>query len=217
MPLSPPASAPAAVRPDQERSARFERDALGLRPQLYAHALRLARNPADAEDLVQEAYARAYRGFDGFQTGTNLRAWMFRILTNVYLTDYRRKRSEPSAVSTSQLEDWQQVLIAGHSSAPLPSVEAQVVDLIPSPRVSQALRAIPQGLRTVVYLADVEGLPYQEIASLIGIPDGTVHSRLFRGRRRLRSLLEDRDEDPGGGDSPGSAEAVRGATTAAPR
>jgi RNA polymerase sigma-70 factor (ECF subfamily) len=203
-------TAPTAVLPApesaQERSARFERDALVLRPQLYAHALRLARNPADAEDLVQEAYTRAYRGFHRFQRGTNLRAWMFRILTNVYLTGYRRRQLEPNAVPTSQLEDWQLASIAQHNSTGLPSAETQVLDRIPSQRVSRALRAIPDGLRTVVYLADVEGLPYQEIASLIGIPDGTVHSRLHRGRRRLRSLLE----EPGDG-----AESARPAGAAA--
>ncbi|MFC4507653.1 MULTISPECIES: sigma-70 family RNA polymerase sigma factor [Streptomyces] len=181
-------TAPAAET-DAQRSARFERDALALRLPLYAQAMRLTRNPADAEDLVQETYARAYRGFQRFHPGTNLRAWLFRILMNTYLTSYRKKQTEPRCTPASDIDDWQLVSVASHTSRGLPSAEAQFMDLVPDPEVSRALMAIPDGFRVVVYLADVEGLPYEEIADLVGIPAGTVNSRLHRGRRRLRSLL----------------------------
>ncbi|MEW2623426.1 sigma-70 family RNA polymerase sigma factor [Streptomyces sp. NPDC048106] len=175
---------------DEQRSARFERDALVLRTPLYAQAMRLTRNPADAEDLVQETYTRAYRSFHRFHPGTNLRAWLFRILMNLYLTSYRKKQTEPRCTPTPEFEDWQLVSVASHTSHGMPSAEAQFLDLVPDPAVSQALMSIPDGFRTVIYLADVVGLPYDEIAALVGIPAGTVNSRLHRGRRRLRSLLD---------------------------
>ncbi|MFD5147435.1 sigma-70 family RNA polymerase sigma factor [Streptomyces sp. NPDC058401] len=180
----------AATETDEDRSIRFERDAVGHRPLLYAHATRLTRNPADAEDLVQETYVRAYRSFHQFRPGTNLRAWLLRILTNVFLTDYRKRQVGPRFAHTPDVEDWQLASVASHTSGGLPSAESQVMDRIPDPVVSEALRAIPGDFRTVVYLADVEGLPYEEIAELVGIPSGTVNSRLHRGRKRLRTLLD---------------------------
>lgn len=179
-----------ATETDEQRSTRFERDAVGYRPLLYAHATRLTRNPADAEDLVQETYTRAYRSFHQFRPGTNLRAWLLRILTNVFLTDYRKQQGGPRFAYTPDIEDWQLASAASHTSRGLPSAESQVMDRIADPVISEALRAIPCAFRTVVYLADVEGLPYEEIASLVGIPYGTVNSRLHRGRRRLRTLLD---------------------------
>ncbi|MEV7522684.1 sigma-70 family RNA polymerase sigma factor [Streptomyces sp. NPDC091371] len=179
-----------AAETDEQRSARFERDALGHRKLLYAHAVRLTRNSADAEDLVQETFARAYRSFHQFRPGTNLRAWLLRILTNAFLSDYRKQRAEPRFAHASDIEDWQLAGAASHTSGGLPSAECQVMDRIPDPVVSEALRAIPGDFRTVVYLADVEGMPYEEIAALVGIPNGTVNSRLHRGRRRLRVLLD---------------------------
>lgn len=175
---------------DEQRSARFTRDALVFQPQLHAQAMRLTRHPADAEDLVQEAYTRAFRSFHQFRPGTNLKAWLARILLNVYLTSYRTKQAEPLCAPTSEIADWQLVSAASHSSGGLPSAEAQVLKWIPDPAVCQAMRSIPDDFRTVVYLADVEGLPYEEIAHLVGIPHGTVNSRLYRGRRRLRRLLQ---------------------------
>lgn len=179
-----------AAETDEQRSTRFERDAVGYRTLLYAHASRLTRNPADAEDLVQETYTRAYRSFHQFRPGTNLRAWLLRILTNTFLTDYRKQQVGPRFAHTSDIEDWQLASAASHTSRGLPSAESQVMDRIPDPVISEALQAIPCDFRTVVYLADVEGLPYEEIAALVGIPNGTVNSRLHRGRRRLRTLLD---------------------------
>ncbi|MCJ0871902.1 sigma-70 family RNA polymerase sigma factor [Streptomyces sp. AP-93] len=179
-----------AAETDGQRSTRFERDALGHRTLLYAQAVRLTRNSADAEDLVQETYTRAYRSFHQFRPGTNLRAWLLRILTNAFLTDYRKQQGQPRFAAASDIEDWQLAGAASHTSGGLPSAESQVMDRIPDPVVSEALRVIPSEFRTVVYLADVEGLPYEEIAALVGIPNGTVNSRLHRGRSRLRTLLD---------------------------
>jgi RNA polymerase sigma-70 factor, ECF subfamily len=179
---------------DQQRAARFARDALGHQSDLYARALRLTRNPSDAEDLVQETYTRAYRGFHQFSPGTNLGGWLSRILTNTHFTAHRKKQREPRYVPMPEADDWQLARAASHTSGGLPSAEEQLLARIPDPDLSSAMRAIPDDFRTVVYLADVEGLPYQEIASLVGIPGGTVNSRLHRGRRRLRSLLEERSE-----------------------
>ncbi|MFD7557237.1 MULTISPECIES: sigma-70 family RNA polymerase sigma factor [unclassified Streptomyces] len=188
----------------EQRSTRFERDAVGYRTLLYAHAVRLTRNPADAEDLVQETYTRAYRSFHQFRPGTNLRAWLLRILTNAFLTDYRKQQVEPRFAHAADIEDWQLASAASHTSGGLPSAESQVMDRIPDPVISEALRAIPGDFRTVVYLADVEGLPYEEIAALVGIPNGTVNSRLHRGRRRLRTLLDGHlGYRAGGGKAPG--------------
>ncbi|MEW2531099.1 sigma-70 family RNA polymerase sigma factor [Streptomyces sp. NPDC047071] len=192
---APPGPGPGPALPGPEtaeqRTARFERDALAHRARLYAYALRLTRNRADAEDLVQETYTRAYRGFHQFRPGTSLGAWLSRILTNAFLTSYRRQKSRPHFAPVPDIEDWQQAGAASHTSAGLASVEAQVVDRIPDAAISQAMRSLPAALRIVVYLADVEGLRYEEIATAVGIPSGTVNSRLHRGRRRLRALLED--------------------------
>ncbi|MFJ6701116.1 sigma-70 family RNA polymerase sigma factor [Streptomyces sp. NPDC091272] len=179
---------------DEQRARRFEREALSHHSPLYARAMRLTRNAADAEDLVQETYTRAYRSFHQFRPGTNLGGWLSRILTNTHFTAHRKRRHEPGLTAMPEVDDWQLARSASHTSTGLPSAEAQFLDRIPDPEVSRAMRAIPDDFRTVVYLADVEGLPYQEIASLIGIPHGTVNSRLHRGRRRLRSLLQDRPE-----------------------
>ncbi|MCX5410022.1 sigma-70 family RNA polymerase sigma factor (plasmid) [Streptomyces sp. NBC_00335] len=179
-----------ATETDEERSTRFERDAVAYRPLLYAHATRLTRNPADAEDLVQETYVRAYRSFHQFRPGTNLRAWLLRILTNVFRTDYRKRQAGPRFAHASDIEEWQLASAASRAFGGLLSAESQVMDRIPDPVISEALRAIPGDFRTVVYLADVEGLPYEQIAELVGIPCGTVNSRLHRGRRRLRTLLD---------------------------
>ncbi|MGK5732020.1 sigma-70 family RNA polymerase sigma factor [Streptomyces sp. URMC 124] len=190
----------AAAETDEERARRFERDALAYRRRMHAAALRLTRNPEDAEDLVQETYARAYKSFHQFRAGTNLWGWLHRIMTNTFINAYRKKRTEPQYSCAGRIEDWQLARTAGHSSAGLPSAEKQVLDHIPDPEVLDALRAAPEEFVKVVYLADVEGLRYWEIAQLLGIPPGTVTSRLHRGRRRLRTLLADhggRGADPG--------------------
>ena len=168
--------------------ARFERDALPLMPGLYSAALRMTRNPSDAEDLVQEAYLRAYRGFAGFEEGTNLKAWMYRILTNTFINSYRKRQREPVTVQEEDIEDWFLYDRLGESGVES-SAEAAVLEKIPDEEVQAALEALPEGFRLAVLLADVEGFSYKEIAEILGIPIGTVMSRLHRGRRSLEKAL----------------------------
>jgi RNA polymerase sigma-70 factor (ECF subfamily) len=167
---------------------RFERDALPLLPNLYSAALRLTRNPSDAEDLVQEAFLRAYRGFQGFQEGTNLRAWMYRILTNTFINTYRKKQRQPQTVSDEDIEDWYLYDRLGESGAEA-SAEASVLERIPDEDVQRALEGLPEQFRMAVWLADVEGFSYKEIAEVLGVPIGTVMSRLHRGRKSLQKAL----------------------------
>jgi RNA polymerase sigma-70 factor (ECF subfamily) len=174
-----------------ERTARFERDALPFLDQLYAAGLRMTRNPADAEDLVQETFAKAFAAFHQFRPGTNLKAWLYRILTNTFINNYRRKQRQPQQNPTEQIEDWQLASAESHTSTGLRSAEMDALDHLPDSDVKEALQNLPEDFRMAVYLADVEGFSYKEIADIMETPIGTVMSRLHRGRQGLKKQLRD--------------------------
>lgn len=177
--------------PDELRGL-FAEQAIPFMDQLYAAAMRMTRNPADAGDLVQETYTKAFAAFKGFEQGTNLKAWLYRILTNTYINSYRKNQRSPYQGTIDELEDWQlgsaESLTQGRATR---SAEAEAIDHLPDSDVKEALQSIPEDFRLAVYLADVEGFAYQEIADIMKTPVGTVMSRLHRGRRLLRERLAD--------------------------
>ncbi|MDQ7993299.1 MAG: sigma-70 family RNA polymerase sigma factor [Propionicimonas sp.] len=182
---------PTPTESDAERAQRFETDALAYLDQLYGAALRMTRNPADAEDLVQETFAKAYASFHQFTPGTNLKAWLYRILTNTFINTYRKKQRQPQQSGSDNIEDWQLARAEAHSSTGLRSAEMEAMDRMPDSAVTDAMNALAPDFRMAVYLADVDGFSYKEIAEIMGTPIGTVMSRLNRGRNQLRKLLAD--------------------------
>ena len=185
-------AAPAALGEDGK--ARFADEALAHMGQLRAAATAMTRNPHDAEDLVQETYTKAYASFHQFREGTNARAWLLRILTNTFINTYRRRQREPLRVSTAGLEDWQ---LAQDRQSPPRSAEEVALDRLPDSAIIRALKELPHDFRTAVYLADVEGFTYREVAEIMHCPVGTVMSRLHRGRSQLRGMLRDQAAERG--------------------
>ena len=174
---------------EQDLLERFERDVLPILPSLYGAALRMTRNPSDAEDLLQETTLRAYRGFGSFQPGTNLKAWLYRILTNSFINTYRKRQREPQTVEGPEdVDEWFLFDRLGSRSVER-SAEEDVLESIPDADVATALESIPENFRMAVLLADVEGFSYKEIAEIMDVPIGTVMSRLHRGRKALEKAL----------------------------
>ena len=198
--------APAAIGPPHpaespphttkaELTTRFERDVSPLRAPLYRRARRLTRNRADAEDLLQDTMLSAYVGFHSFREGTNLGAWLNRILTNTYIDAYRQKQRRPVEYTRAEITDELLNANVAHSSTGLRSAEDEALDTVPDTEIQTAMQALPEQFRLVVYYADVQDLKYRQIAEIMQIPHGTVMSRLHRGRRQLRRLLGDAAEN----------------------
>jgi len=177
--------------------ANFERDAMQYAPQLYSSALRMTRKPADAEDVVQETFLKAYRAYHSYTDGTNLKAWLYRILTNTYINTYRKSQRRPSEVELGELQDLYLYKRLGEASGASQSAEADMLDAFVDTDITDALESLPEAFRMPVLYADVEGFSYKEIAEILDIPIGTVMSRLHRGRKLLQKKLWDLAEQHG--------------------
>lgn len=188
--MSPSASSHRSVEPPADPASEvFAADALRYLDSLYSTALRMTRSPQDAEDLVQETFLRAYRSWDRFEPGTNLRAWLFRILRNAFINDYRRRQASPREVDRLLSEADLEILAEAHSTEPASDPESRMIEGTLDADVQKTLESLPPEFRIVVVLSDIEGFRYREIATILGIPVGTVMSRLYRGRRALEASL----------------------------
>ncbi|SDQ37810.1 sigma-70 family RNA polymerase sigma factor [Leucobacter chromiiresistens] len=190
---------------------RFTSEALPMLDQLYGAAMKMTRNPQDAQDLVQETFLKAFSAFASFQEGTNLKAWLYRIMTNSYINTYRKRQREPHMGAVDELEDWQLGGAESTTAMSSRSAEAEAIDRTPDSVVTTALNALPEDFRIAVYLADVEGFSYQEIADIAEVPIGTVMSRLHRGRARLRKALGEYANEQGVGLNAGAKQTKKGA------
>ena len=190
-----PVSSEPACPPDLR--VDFEKQALPFADSLYGAAMRMTKNPEDASDLVQETFIKAFRAYERFEQGTNLKAWLFRILTNTYITLYRKRQREGYQSALDDMADWQVGDAPSVTQTSTRSAEADAIDRMPSGVVKKALSDLPEERRLVVYLADVEGFSYQEIADIMDTPTGTVMSRLHRGRSELRNALTEYAKDIG--------------------
>jgi RNA polymerase sigma-70 factor (ECF subfamily) len=179
---------------DEERADRFAREAGPLFDVLMRGARRLTRCDADAEDLLQDALLHGFVGFHNFTPGTNLKAWLFRILYNRWVSTYRSKQSRVAESPFDAITDWDLTAAASHESAGLVSAEDAVLDMMPDSDIDAAWQSLPDGFRAAVYYADIEGYTYAETAALMDVPIGTVMSRVARGRKRLRVALSHRNE-----------------------
>lgn len=180
-----------AAVPADPAKPDFVSDVAPFREQLYPAALRMTRNSADAEDLVQETFTKAFANLHQFRPGTNLRAWLYRILTNTFINGYRKQQREPRQETTDQIKDWQLAAAETHTSSGARSAESEALDRVPDGTIRSALARLPEEFRLVVYLIDIEGYSYKEVAERMATPLGTVMSRLHRARRQLRDLLGD--------------------------
>jgi RNA polymerase sigma-70 factor (ECF subfamily) len=191
------------------KSALFEEQAMEHIDKIYAHAMRKTGNSADANDLVQETYLKAFAAFDQFEQGTNIKAWMHRILENTYINQYRKLHKQPYYAPLEELEDWQLGDAESRTSSSNRSAEAEAIDHLPASAVKDALQSIPEDFRIAVYLVDVEGYSYQEVADIMETPTGTVMSRLHRGRRLLREQLTEYAQEQGIGQAAGAKKSAR--------